>query len=82
MLVSDDLPYLQLLITLGEFGDDSPITGNRTVFNNRTMGEFKYRRFVEDQKANKMVGRPLRPEQLWTDEIRPLHSSNTILVAL
>lgn len=47
--------YDELLITLGEFGDDSPITGNRTVFNNRTMGEFKYRRFIEDQKANKML---------------------------
>jgi len=45
--------YDELLITLGEFGDDSPITGNRTVFNNRTMGEFKYRRFVEDQVANR-----------------------------
>jgi len=47
--------YDELLITLGEFGDDSPITGNRTVVNNRTMGEFKYKRFVEDQKANKIL---------------------------
>jgi len=40
-------------VTLGQFGDDSPVTGNRSVFNSRTMGEFKFRRFVEDQKANK-----------------------------
>jgi len=47
--------YDELLVTLGQFGDNSPVTGNNTVFNNRTMAEFKYRRFVEDQKANKVL---------------------------
>lgn len=46
---------MQLLVTVGQFGDDSPITGNRSVVNPRVMGEFKFRRFVEDQKANKKL---------------------------
>ena len=48
-----------LLVPLGEFGDSSPITGNRTVFNTRTIGEFKFRRFVEDQKVDKVVSSAL-----------------------
>lgn len=58
-LASQANPFLitsrQLLVTLGQFGNDSAVTGNRSVFNERVMGEFKFRRFVEDQKANKMV---------------------------
>ena len=50
---------VQLLVTLGQFGNDSAITGNRSVFNVRTMGEFKFRRFVEDQVANKEVSKTL-----------------------
>jgi len=47
--------YDELLVTVGQFGDDSPLTGNRSVVNNHTMGEFKFRRFVESQKADKML---------------------------
>jgi hypothetical protein len=46
---------LQLLLSLGQFGNDSVITGNQSVVNVLTMGEFKYRRFIEDQQANRMV---------------------------
>jgi len=47
--------YDELLLTVGQFGDDSPVTGNRSVVNIQTMGEFKFRRFVEDQKADKQL---------------------------
>lgn len=74
--------WVQLLVTLGQFGDDSPVTGNRSVFNTRTLGEFKYRRFVEDQKANKAVCGLTLCQHVDTNETWPICSSNTMLGAM
>ena len=47
--------HRQLLLNVGQFGDDSPETGNRSIVNVKAMSAFKLARFVADQKANPKV---------------------------
>jgi len=44
--------YDSLLLTVGQFGSDSPITGNRSIVTLQVMQEFKFQRFVVDQVHN------------------------------
>ncbi|KZT33632.1 Cloroperoxidase [Sistotremastrum suecicum HHB10207 ss-3] len=50
-----DSLYDELLLYTGQFGDDSPITGNRSIVTTKVMQEFKYARFLEDQVRNKVL---------------------------
>ncbi|KZS95533.1 Cloroperoxidase [Sistotremastrum niveocremeum HHB9708] len=50
-----DALYDELLLYTGKFGDDSPITGNRSIVTKKVMAEFKYARFVEDQARNNQL---------------------------
>ncbi|KAG5650983.1 hypothetical protein H0H81_010330 [Sphagnurus paluster] len=47
--------FAELLALVDEFGDDSPVTGPRSVVNLRVMQESKYRRFLSCQKENKQL---------------------------
>jgi len=47
--------FAQLLALVAEFGDNSTVTGPRSVVNQRVMQEFKFKRFVDSQAADKKL---------------------------
>jgi len=47
--------YDQLLNFVDEFGDNSTITGPRSIVNQRVMAEFKFKRFTDSQAADKQL---------------------------
>jgi hypothetical protein len=55
------IAIVKLLLNVGAFGDDSPITGNKSIVTIKVMQEFKFSRFLIDQKANPKVRNPCIP---------------------
>ncbi|GLB42846.1 putative peroxidase, family 2 [Lyophyllum shimeji] len=47
--------YDQLLSFVDQFGDNSTVTGPRSIVNQRVLAEFKYKRFVDSQAADKQL---------------------------
>ncbi|KZT33639.1 Cloroperoxidase [Sistotremastrum suecicum HHB10207 ss-3] len=50
-----DSLYDELLLYVGKFGDNSPVTGNSSIVTTKVMQEFKFARFVEDQIKNPVL---------------------------
>ncbi|GLB36909.1 putative peroxidase, family 2 [Lyophyllum shimeji] len=47
--------YSQLLDLVSQFGDDSTVTGPRSIVNMKVMQEFKFKRFTDSQAADKQL---------------------------
>ncbi|KZT33644.1 Cloroperoxidase [Sistotremastrum suecicum HHB10207 ss-3] len=47
-----DSLFDQFLTFIGQYGDNSTVTGPHSLVNLRVMQEFKYQRFIDDQKRN------------------------------
>ncbi|KAG5653737.1 hypothetical protein H0H81_010994 [Sphagnurus paluster] len=47
--------YDQLLDLVAQYGDDSAVTGPRSIVNLRVMQEFKFKRFLDSQAADKKL---------------------------
>ncbi|KAF8072300.1 Chloroperoxidase [Lyophyllum atratum] len=47
--------YAKLLSQVAQFGNDSEVTGPKSVVNERVMAEFKFQRFVDDQAADQKL---------------------------
>lgn len=47
--------YVQLLGFVAQYGNDSTVTGPKSIVNVATMQRFKYQRFLDSQAANKEV---------------------------
>ncbi|GLB39248.1 putative peroxidase, family 2 [Lyophyllum shimeji] len=47
--------FAQLLDLVAQYGDNSTVTGPRSVVNRRVMEEFKFKRFVDSQAADKKL---------------------------
>ncbi|KAF8067669.1 Chloroperoxidase [Lyophyllum atratum] len=44
--------FAQLLAIVAEFGDNSTVTGPRSIVNQKSMEEFKFKRFIDSQAAD------------------------------
>jgi len=47
--------FNELLAVTAQFGNDSTVTGPKSIVNIKVMQEFKFNRFVEDQLANPVL---------------------------
>jgi len=47
--------FNELLQIVGIFGGNDPVTGPKSIVNNRVMSEFKAKRFIEDQIKNPVL---------------------------